>query len=154
MAQRTLGVASKANQARLQGGIQKRRHLWSSRCPGSADSVVIINLRRWMVSTFERRPFEHCRTTCVQGCSGVTEPTQKNNWPSSLASCFCSVRTVSKKCKPPAGSASEPPPWAWSAFARGATKGAGGKEFPFFLDNGGAKAPLNTSSKHAAHFAI
>ena len=57
----------------------------------------------------------------------------KNNWRSCFASCFCGVRTVSNKWKPPARSASRPPPWAWSAFARGATKGAGGKRISIFL---------------------
>ena len=88
----------------------------ASKWPSSAGSLVSIDLRRWMVPILDRRPFEHCRTACEQESSGVTEPTQKTTGEgrSSFTSCFCGVRTISSNSKPPACSASEPPPSPWS----------------------------------------
>jgi hypothetical protein len=58
MAQTTVSVVSKADWARMQGNIRMARHLWSSWCPGSADSLVITYVLMRLEPILQRKPFK------------------------------------------------------------------------------------------------
>ena len=77
MAQTTLSMVSKADLARIQGAVRMGRHLWSSRRPGSADSMVTIDMQWWLGPILCWRPFRLSSPSCGQGWSGWSQASEE-----------------------------------------------------------------------------
>ena len=94
-----------------------------------------------MVTILERRPFEHCRTACGQGVKRRERANKKTTGegpsPVVFAARAPSAAPRSRQ-RVPQDSLRHGHGQLLLAEER---QELGGKEFPFFLDNGGAKAP-------------